>query len=44
LLVERGARLDIRDTVYVGTPLGWADYGGRTAIAEYLRGHDAPAK
>lgn len=36
LLVERGARLDIRDTIYEGTPLGWAEYGGRTEIAEYL--------
>ncbi len=43
LLVERGARLDIRDTLYDGTALGWADYGGRTAIAEYLRSHGAPA-
>jgi hypothetical protein len=24
-LVERGARLDIRDKVYGGTPLGWAE-------------------
>ena len=37
LLVERGARLDIKDTIYQGTPLGWAEYGGRTKIAEYLR-------
>jgi ankyrin repeat protein len=37
LLVERGARLDIKDTVYGGTPLGWANHGGRTEIAEYLR-------
>jgi hypothetical protein len=37
LLVERGARLDIRDTVYEGTPLGWAEYGGRAEIAAYLR-------
>jgi ankyrin repeat protein len=37
LLVERGARLDIRDTIYDGTPLGWAEYGGRTDIVEYLR-------
>lgn len=37
LLVERGARLDIRDTIYGGTPLDWADHGQRTAIAEYLR-------
>src|SRR5439155_17014148 len=32
LLVERGARLDIRDTIYQSTPLGWAEYGGRTEI------------
>lgn len=38
LLVERGARLDIRDTIYGGTPLGWAEYGGKDAIAAYLRG------
>jgi ankyrin repeat protein len=41
LLVERGARLDIPDTIYKGTPLGWAEYGGRTEIAEYLRAHGA---
>jgi hypothetical protein len=28
LLVERGARLDIRDTIWHSTPLGWALYGG----------------
>ncbi len=43
LLVERGARLDIRDTIYDGTPLGWALYGKRTAIAEYLRERGATA-
>jgi ankyrin repeat protein len=37
LLVERGARLDLKDTIYEGTPLGWAEYGGRKEIAEYLR-------
>ena len=39
LLVERGcgALVDIRDTVYHGTPLDWAIHGGHTAIAEYLR-------
>lgn len=41
LLVERGARLDIKDTIWEGTPLGWAEYGGRTAIAEYLRSQEA---
>jgi ankyrin repeat protein len=44
LLVERGARLDIKDTIYEGTPLGWARYGGRTDIAEYLRAQGAQAK
>lgn len=37
LLVEHGARLDLQDEVYQATPLGWAVYGERTAIAEYLR-------
>jgi hypothetical protein len=37
LLVERGARLDIRDTIYQATPLGWAEYGGRAGMAAYLR-------
>jgi len=40
LLVERGARLDIRDTIWQGTPLGWAVYGGGRAhprMAECLR-------
>ncbi len=36
LLLERGARLDIEDTVYHGTPLGWAKHAGHTAIEEYL--------
>jgi ankyrin repeat protein len=37
LLVDRGARLDIRDIHYRGTPLEWAEYAGRTQVAEYLR-------
>ncbi len=37
LLVERGASLEIADTIYQGTPLAWAEYGGQTEIAEYLR-------
>ena len=40
LLVERGARLDIKDTIYEATPLGWATYGGRDAIADYLRARE----
>ena len=42
LLVERGARLDIRDLVYGGTPLDWAVHGQRTYIAEYLRSRPQP--
>lgn len=37
LLVERGARLDIRDTLWQGTPLGWAEYAERPEIAAFLR-------
>ncbi len=40
LLIARGARLDIRDTIWQGTPLGWAIYGGGKAqaqMAECLR-------
>jgi ankyrin repeat protein len=37
LLVERGARLDVRDKVYDGRPLEWAVYGKRTEIVDYLR-------
>jgi ankyrin repeat protein len=37
LLVARGARTDIRDTVYDGDALGWAEYCKRPAIAEWLR-------
>ena len=31
LLIDRGARQDIRDTIWNGTPLGWALYGGGKA-------------
>jgi ankyrin repeat protein len=37
LLVEHGARLDIEDAAYHGTPLGWAEHGGQTDVANYLR-------
>jgi hypothetical protein len=41
LLVDREARLDIKDTIYQGTPLGWAQYAGQTKIEQYLRAHGA---
>jgi ankyrin repeat protein len=37
LLVERGARTDIKDTVYNGNALDWAEYCQRPAIAAWLR-------
>lgn len=41
LLVERGARLDIKDKIHEGTPLGWAQYFNRPEIAAYLRSNGA---
>ena len=43
LLVERGARLDVRDLVHDGTPFDWAVYGKRNEIADYLRDRPLPA-
>jgi hypothetical protein len=37
VLVEAGAALDRTDSLYGGTPLGWAEYGEHAGIAEYLR-------
>jgi ankyrin repeat protein len=42
LLIERGARLDIKDTMYQSTPLGWATYAGQVEIEKYLRACGAP--
>ena len=36
LLVERGAALDAKDTLWRGTPAGWAKHAGRKQIEEYL--------
>jgi hypothetical protein len=38
VLVEAGADLNDKDTLWNGTPLGWAEYGEKTAVADYLRG------
>lgn len=37
LLVKRGARLDLKDTIWQGTPEAWASHGRRTKVANYLR-------
>ena len=38
LLVERGARLDLRDIHHRGTPLDWAKHAGRAAVSRHLAG------
>jgi hypothetical protein len=40
-LVERGARLDIKDRHFRGTALDWANYAQHPEIAQYLRRHGA---
>jgi hypothetical protein len=40
LLVERGARLDAKDTMWQGTPAGWARHAGRPDIEEYLHAQE----
>jgi hypothetical protein len=37
LLVERGAKLDVKDIVFGGTPAGWADYAGKKEVEAYMR-------
>ncbi len=41
LLLDRGARTDIKDTIYNGTALDWAIYCERPGIAEELRNRGA---
>jgi ankyrin repeat protein len=43
VLVERGARLDLKDTMWQGTPEGWVANAGKTEVAEYLRARKEPA-
>jgi Ankyrin repeats (3 copies) len=38
LLVERGARLDVKDILWRATPADWARHAGKTEIEAYLRG------
>ena len=37
LLVERGARRDLKDIHHNGTAADWAQHAGREEIAKYLR-------
>lgn len=38
LLIERGADTEVRDTLWNGTPLGWAVHNKRVEAEAYLRG------
>lgn len=38
LLVERGAKLNLKDILWRATPADWARHAGRTEIETYLRG------
>jgi len=40
LLVERGARLDLKDTFWQATPLEWARHQGRPEIVAYLHAQE----
>ena len=40
LLVERGARIDIKDILWHGTPADWARHLGRTEVEAYLRNRE----
>jgi ankyrin repeat protein len=37
LLVERGARLDLKDLLWPATPADWARHAGKAEIEGYLR-------
>ena len=42
LLVERGARLNIPDLLWGGTPADWAAHEGRSELEAYLRAQESP--
>jgi len=35
--VEAGADLNTKDSIYDGTPLGWAEYAKHLEVAKYLK-------
>ena len=41
LLIELGADPSIRDAEFNGLPSGWAEFSGKTEVAEYLRAVEA---
>jgi len=44
LLVERGARVDMKDLLWNGTPAGWAKHGGWTEVEVYLNSQEAVSR
>jgi len=40
LLVERGARLDMKDVLWHGTPAGWAKHGEKMEVEAYLHAEE----
>jgi hypothetical protein len=44
LLVEHGAKLDMRDTIWNATPAEWARHEKRSEIEAYLREQERAAK
>jgi ankyrin repeat protein len=40
LLVDRGARLDLKDVLWDGTPADWVRHEGKSEIEAYLRGRE----
>ena len=40
LLVERGARLDVKDIIFGGTPAGWAAHAEKKEVEAYLRARE----
>ena len=43
LLVERGARIDMKDVLWQATPADWARHEGKLEIAAYLRARESNA-
>jgi hypothetical protein len=41
LLADRGARLDLKDVLWHGTPADWAAHEGKPEIAAYLRARES---
>jgi hypothetical protein len=44
LLLERGARTDLKDILWHGTPADWAKHAGRTELETFLRSSESRSK